>query len=81
MARTTKIQINDGEDHDAYEMDFDILSEQWNEYQLQDGSRVRVKVSALKIYRILDTEGRPAYTSDGDPLVWVRYNTNIVSSE
>ena len=81
MGRVTKIQINDGEDRDALELDFEIQNEQWNDYKLQDGSRVRVKISALKIFRILDDEGKPAYTPDGDPFVWVRYSTNIVSGE
>ena len=81
MAHTTKIQMTDGEERDALEMDFEIQSECWNEYRLQDGSRVRVKVSAHKIYRLLDSDGQPAHTAEGDPMIWVRYGTDIVSSE
>lgn len=81
MARITKVRLESGEERDALELDFEIQAEQWNEYKLLDGGRVRLKTSAIKILRVLDTEGNPAYTPDGDPLVWVRHNTYIASSE
>ena len=81
MARITKVRLESGEERDALELDFEIQAEQWNEYKLLDGGRVRLKTSAIKILRVLDTEGNPAYTPDGDPLVWVRHSTYIASSE
>lgn len=81
MPRITKVRLDNGEERDALELDFEIQAEQWNEYKLLDGGRVRLKTSAIKILRVLDTEGKPAFTPDGDPLVWVRHNTYIASSE
>ncbi len=81
MARRTRIQIANGEERDAIELDFEIRKEEWDEYKLLDGGYVRLKTSALKMFRVLDTQGNPAYTPDGDPLIIVRHNTQIVSTE
>ena len=81
MARKTRVQIANGEERDALELDFEIQKEEWDEYKLLDGGHVRLKTSALKMFRVLDTQGKPAYTPDGDPLILVRHNTQIVSTE
>lgn len=81
MARKTRIQIANGEECDAVELDFEIHKEEWDEYKLLDGGRVRLKTSALKMFRILDADGNPAYTPDGSPFILVRHNTQIVSTE
>lgn len=81
MARKTRIQIANGEERDAIELDFEVQKEEWDEYKLLDGGRVRLKTSALKMFRVLDTQGKPDYTPDGDPLIVVRHNTQIVSTE
>ena len=81
IRRTTKIQIENGEELDAIELDFETHKEEWDEYRLLDGGRVRLKTSALKIFRILDPDGNPAYTPDGDPFILVRHSTQIVSTE
>ena len=60
MARVTKVQIANGEERDAVELDFEIQNEQWDEYKLLDGGRVRMKTSALRMFRVLDAHGDPA---------------------
>ena len=80
MPRTIKVKI-DNVEHDAIEVEFEIAREEWNEYKLLDGGRVRVKITVQKISRILDAQGKPAYVPDGDPHVVVRHNTQVVASE
>lgn len=81
MARTTKVQLPNGEERDALELDFEIGNEQWNEYKLLDGGRIRLKTTALKIFRVLDNDGKPAYASDGEPLMFIRHNTQVVATD
>lgn len=81
VRRTTKVQIENGEELDAIELDFEIHKEEWAEYKLLDGGRVRLKTSALKIFRILDVDGNLAYDPNGDPSILVSHNTQIVSTE
>ena len=66
---------------DGLELDFKVKSEQWSEYELLDGGTVRMKTTALRIVRVLDPNGKPAYTADGDPQLVVNHNTQIVSRE
>lgn len=80
MPRTIKVTLGDKE-HDAIELDFEVEREQWNEYKLLDGGRVRLKTSPQRIFRILDEAGNPAYTDQHDPFVIVRHNTQIVATE
>lgn len=81
MTRVTKVQIANGEERDAVELDFEIQNEQWDEYRLLDGGRVRMKTSAQRMFRVLDEHGNPAYTPEGDPFILVRHNTLIVAME
>ena len=80
MARVVRLKLGDTE-VDAIEQDFEIAREEWNEYRLADGGRVRVKTSVQKIFRLLDSEGKPLYSPEGDPQVLVRHVAEIVASE
>ena len=80
MARIVKVRVGDKELH-AIEQQFEIGREEWNEYRLLDGGVIRVKASVQKIYRIVDAEGNPQMTPDGDPHVMVRHTAQIVASE
>lgn len=77
MARVTKVQLANGEECDAIELDFEIR----DEYKLLDGGRVRLKTSVLRMFRVLDANGNPAYTPEGDPFILVRHNTQVVTTE
>jgi hypothetical protein len=79
MSRQIKINIG-GVEYNGQEVDFKIINEDWNEYELYDGGRVRLKTTAQKIVRVLDAQGKPAFTPDGDPHVLVRHNTQVVTS-
>jgi len=80
MVKVQKVKLGNQE-VDAIELDFEIRREEWNEYTLLDGGRVRGKLSVAKIFRILDAEGKPAYGPDGDPQMIVRHKVEVVSSE
>ncbi len=80
MPRIIKVKVGNV-DRDAYEVDFEIGREEWNEYKLVDGGRVRVKTTVQKIARLLDAQGKPEFTPDGDPNVVVRHNTQVIASE
>jgi hypothetical protein len=79
--KIVKLKIENGQTVDAIEVDFVPKSENWAEYDLADGGRVRVKTVVQRIFRIVDDEGRPTRTDDGDPAVVVRHGALIVSSD
>lgn len=80
MARIVKLKIGDQE-VDAIEQDFEIGREEWSEYKLLDGGVIRVKTSVQKIFRIVDAQGQPLISPEGDPQVLVRHNTQVVASD
>ncbi len=80
LTAKTTIKVDD-EEKEAIEVDFEIAREEWNEYLLADGGRVRIKTTPLKVFRVLDEHGEPALTSEGDPFIYVRYNTQIVARD
>ena len=63
MARKTRIQYL-GKEVDATSLDFKTLSENWNEYEVEDGSRLRVKSVATEVLRVdgsFDADNNPTY--------------------
>jgi hypothetical protein len=78
--RTKKIPLG-GEEHEGIELDFTVVREEWNEYDLADGGRVRVKTSVQRILRILDAEGKPARTAEDEPFIVVQSVNQVVSRE
>ncbi|MBI2831202.1 MAG: hypothetical protein HYX79_02990 [Chloroflexi bacterium] len=56
-----------GREIDATDVDFQIRKEDWNEYQLMDGSIIKMK---LVVSAILRAEGE--YDNEGNPVYIVR---------
>ena len=53
-----------GQEVDATEVDFQTRKEDWNEYQLMDGSFIRMKLVVGDIFKVAgeyDDEGNPIY--------------------
>ena len=53
-----------GKDVDALEIRFKGVREEWNEYDLEDGSIIRMKLVVTEILRVqgeYDPENNPAY--------------------
>jgi len=63
------------------EEEFKVVREEWNEYELLDGGRIRTKNSVQKIYRVLDADGKPALTPEGDPQVVISSTNQVTASE
>jgi len=63
MERTIKIPF-EGKTVDGLDMDFKSIKEDWNEYQINDGTIVRMKVVVVNIAKLTDkydNEGNPVY--------------------
>jgi hypothetical protein len=75
------IMLPNGKQAKAQEVPFQIVREEWSEYNLQDGTVVRLRTTAAKIMRILDENGNPAMSPEGDPLVFVVHRTDVISSD
>ena len=59
----TKINFQ-GREVDATEVEFQTRKEDWNEYQLMDGTVIKMKLVVSGIFRIdglYDDEGNPVY--------------------
>ena len=53
-----------GREVDATEVEFQTRKEDWNEYQLMDGSVIKMKLVVSTIFRVdgmYDNEGNPVY--------------------
>jgi hypothetical protein len=68
MARMMKVKLGDGRDVNAIEVPFEIRREEWNDYELADGGRLRVKTVVHKILKVVDDSGKQFYDSNGDPI-------------
>ncbi len=70
MARKTRINIGD-RTIEAEDMEFTTGREDWNEYQVEDGHTVRIKLVVSSILRTADRDPQ------GNP-VYIVQSTNIV---
>ena len=64
----------------AKELEFKTKSEEWNIYELEDGTILRAKLVAIKIARGIDPEtGDIFYLDSGEPIYNIR-NTIVVTA-
>ena len=71
---SNKIKLNfSGEEVQATPVDINQASEYWNQYLLDDGSVMKIKLVTTKIMRVDDK-----YDNEGNPLYFVQ-STNVVS--
>ncbi len=69
-----------GQEFDATEVDFQIRKEDWNEYQLMDGSAIKMKLVVSDIFKVLDKyddENNPIYVVKSKNVVTVRSPDNL----
>jgi len=62
--RKKKVKLPDGREIEGTVMPFQTGREDWNEYLVEDGSIVRMKLIVTEITRLdgeYDAEGNPAY--------------------
>ncbi len=80
MSTIKTIPMPDGTQTKALEVEFKLLHEDWSQYQLPDGTTVKLKTTVLKILQVLDEQGKPARTPEGDPLLIVNHRTDVITS-
>ena len=62
-----------GKDVDATEVRFQTLKEEWNEYQLMDGTVLKMKTVVGEVFRIENT-----YDNEGSPVYQVKSNNLVI---
>lgn len=72
MPRTRRIQGSDGREHEAEPIGFRASGEHFNEYLLDDGSVLRIKLVLTNVWKVKDT-----YDGYGDPAYLVRHSEVI----
>lgn len=79
--RIKDLTFPDGVTRKVEEIDFSIVKEDWNEYQLTSGGYLKLKSIVQKIFWVLDQDGNRLYNDDGDPFILVRSSNQVTSSE
>ena len=72
--RRISVTLPSGEKAEAVEVQVDESTERWSEFQLQDGTVIRVKATILSAARIegqYDATGNPAYQMNISPVVTI----------
>jgi len=60
-------------------VNFRTIKEDWNEYELEDGTIVKTKLIAQSMSYPLDEQGNIIRTPTGEPVVNVRYTVIITA--
>lgn len=81
MPKIREITFPDGVTRKVEELNFEIIKEDWNEYQLESGVYVKLKAIAQRFFWVLDDSGSRAYSMEGDPQILVVSNNQVVASE
>lgn len=74
-----KVNIN-GKDYDAREEEFEIFREEWSEYRLLSGGRLRLKTVVQKILQVLDEDGKALMDEQGESVMFVKHGSIISST-
>jgi len=72
MERTIKVPY-EGKIVEGFEMDYKSIKEDWNEYQVNDGTIIRMKSIVTNIAKLPDK-----YDKDNNP-VYIVKSSNVVS--
>lgn len=72
MSKPVVVKLR-GQDVNAYELDFKIEKEDWNIYQTEDGTTIKMKLVISSIARTeeFDAEGNPIYVVKSTNLLHV----------
>ena len=54
---------------DEVELDFEVIKEPWNKYNLMDGSNLKTKTVLMKVSRRTPEQGKPSYNIRSKNLV------------
>lgn len=67
----TEFHITQEDIMNAEDVDFEAIKEEWNEYKLSDGSKLKVKLVLIGVKRL------KKYQPDGKP-IYIINSTNVV---
>ena len=67
------------QEFDAYELPYETIKEDWNQYRLPDGRLVRVKVFASRIAQVVDADGKERLNDDGSPFLILSNRVEVVA--
>ena len=73
-----------GREVDAIQVDFKVVREDWNEYQLSDGSEIRMRLLVSEMFLLpgeYDQEGNPVYLVKSGNMMVVRSPDNLKKSQ
>jgi hypothetical protein len=76
--RPRPMTLPDGRKVLVVEVDFEIIQEDWNEYRLNDGGKLRLKTNLVRVFRIVDEQGQPVHDANGDTEYFVQTGMLIV---
>ena len=82
MPRIIKMQTlmpTGPQEFDAYELAYETIKEDWNQYRLPDGRLVRVKVVVSRIAQVVDSDGNEQLNPDGSPFLILSNRVEIVA--
>lgn len=77
--RIRELDIPDGRTLPVVEVDFEVVREDWNEYTLSDGTKLRVKNIVTRIFLQVDENGEVIYNENGEPNVVINGKNNLVA--
>ena len=75
MERKRNVTGPDGQEHDAEVLSYQTRGEHWNEYLIDDGTVLRIKLVLTEVIRVEDQ-----YDAQGNP-VYVVNSTNVVTAD
>lgn len=73
MSNKMRVKLPDGREVEVTPVEINQANESWNQYLLDDGSIVKIKLVATKIVRV-DNE----YDLEGNPIYFVQ-STNVLA--
>lgn len=79
QSKRRELEMPDGTKYFGVEVDFEIVREDWSEYKLSDGGKLRIKNNLTTVYRLEDEAGNPVYGPDDEPLYYVYTGINILT--
>ncbi len=71
------ITLPDGRKGFGIEVEFETVHEDWNVYELSNGTRLRVKTLLAHAFQIVDENGNPIYGDNGEPEYVVNTGFNV----
>jgi hypothetical protein len=82
--RKRKVTMPDGREAEATVMPFQAGGEHWNEYMVDDGSVLRLKVVVTEVVRIdgeYDPQGNPVYMTQSANIVTVSAPDDLMKKD